>query len=143
MGEVLLEGGLAAHGDQEEFSERMHLSSVVPAERMLGEGECGQRVIIALEANWSRVADLAYDLDARTCFADAEAFAGEDFLVAEGVQFGEALAELELAAVDVKRAVGALLAFDRVGRQAVGVNAEEVAYKQAYHIVELLQTAIN
>jgi hypothetical protein len=41
VGEFLLEGGLSAHGDQQEFSERMHLSFVVPAERMLGEREFG------------------------------------------------------------------------------------------------------
>ena len=104
------------------------LSLVVPAEGMLGQRKFGQRVIIALQADGSRVADLADDLDARTRFADAEAFAGENLLVAEGVQLGEALAELELAAVDVERAVGALLAFDRIGRQAVGIDAEEVAH---------------
>ena len=104
------------------------LSFVVPAEGMLGQRKFGQRVIIALQADGSRVANLAYDLDAWTCFADTEALTREDLLVAEGVQFGEALAELELAAVDVERAVGALLAFDSVGRQAVGVDAEEVAH---------------
>ena len=95
---------------------------------MLGQREFGQRVIIAFQADGSRVADLADDLDARARFADAEAFSGKDLLVAEGVQFGEALAELELAAVDVECTVGALLAFDRVGREAVGVDAEEVAH---------------
>ena len=104
------------------------LSLVVPAERMLGKREFGERVIVALQADRRCVAYLAYDLDARTCLADTEAFAGKDLLVAEGVQLGEALAELELAAVDVEGAVGALLAFDRIGREAVGIDAEEVAH---------------
>ena len=104
------------------------LSSVVPAERMLGEREFGERVIIALQADRSGVADLADNLDARTCFADSEAFACQNPAVALGVQLGEALAELELAAVYAQRAISALLAFDCVRRQAVSVDAEEVAY---------------
>ena len=95
---------------------------------MLGQRKFGQRVIIALQADRSRVADLADYLDTRACFADTEALAREDLLVAEGMQFGEALAELEFAPIDVESTVGALLTFDRVGRQAVGVDAEEVAH---------------
>ena len=85
-------------------------------------------MIVALQADRRSVADLAYDLDARTCLADAEAFSRKDPAVALGVQLGETLAELELAAVDVEGTVGALLAFDSVGRKAVGVDAEEVAH---------------
>lgn len=85
-------------------------------------------MIVALQADRRSVADLAYDLDARASLADAEAFACKYLLVAEGVQLGETLAELELAAVDVEGAVGALLALNRVRRQAVGIDAEEVAH---------------
>ena len=51
------------------------LTLVVPAERMLGEREFGQRVIVALETYWCGVAYLADDLDAWSGLANAKSFA--------------------------------------------------------------------
>lgn len=99
------------------------LSVVCPAERMRREGECRQRMVVALESDGLGVTYLAHRFDAGARLADAESFAGENLLVAEGVELSKALAEFELLAVDAERAVGALFAFYGIGRQAVGVDA--------------------
>ena len=95
---------------------------------MRREGECRQRVVIALEPYGLGITYLADRLDARSRLADAESLSGENLLVAEGVELGKALAEFELLAVDAERTVGALLALNGVGREAVGVDAEEVTH---------------
>jgi hypothetical protein len=53
------------------------------------------------------IADSVYQLDGRARFRNAEAMAAQDFLVAAGVQIGEAAAELELLSFDLEGAVGA------------------------------------
>ena len=65
-------------------------------------------MIVSLQADRSRVADLADDLDARTRFSDTEAFAREDLLVAQRVELREALAEFKFVTVDAQAPVGAL-----------------------------------
>ena len=92
------------------------------------EGQTCQGMVVAGEADGGGTADVADNLNAGAGFADTETAAGEYLFVAAGVQFGEALAELEFVAVDVEGAVGLLLALDGVGRQAGCVDAEEVAY---------------
>ena len=56
-------------------------------------------MVVAFQADGRGVPDLADDLDAGTRLADAEAFAGEDFLVTERMELREALAEFEFLAV--------------------------------------------
>ena len=116
--------------NEQEVAEWMHGESAVvgPAEGMGGEGQLRQGVIVALEPDWLGVADLTDYFDAGACLADAEALARKYLLVAECVKLGETLAEFELLTVDAEGPVGALFAFNGIGRQAVGVDAEEVAY---------------
>ena len=101
---------------------------VLPAEGVWSKGELGQGVVVAHQAYGGGVADVADHLDAVARLADAETASGKDFLIAAGVEFGEALAEFELVAVDAEGAVGPLLALHGVGREAGRVDAQEVAH---------------
>ena len=103
------------------------LPAVVPAERMTGQRQPGQRVIIPLQADRRRIPDLGHDLDAGTGLADAEALAREDLPVALRMELREALAELEFIPVDGERPVRALLPLHGILRQAVRIDAQEVA----------------
>lgn len=95
---------------------------------MFGEGEFGKRVIVANQSDRFSMAYLADYLDARACFGDTEAVAGKDMLVTLGMQFGKPLAKLELLAIDRECAVGAFLALHGIGREAYGVDTEEITH---------------
>ncbi|MNQ82478.1 hypothetical protein D3C85_975290 [compost metagenome] len=59
------------------------------------------------------------------------ASARQNFLVAHGVQIGEALRKLELLTTDVDVAEGGLLAL-HVGRQVVSVDGQEPTHTRAF-----------
>ena len=99
----------------------------MPTQRQFRHG-----MIVAGETDRRRIADLVHDVDAAASLFDAEAATRQDLLVALGVQFREALAELEFLAIDHDGAVSALLPFHGIGRQGVGVNAEEITHTGAF-----------
>ncbi len=96
-----------------------------------------QRVVVAFETDGGGVADVADDLDALAGFADAETLAGEDILVAFGMELGEAFAELELFAVDADGAIGPI-GWERglvlAGWEALDVDAQEVAHPGPFEL---------
>ena len=59
------------------------------------------------------------------------------------MQLGEALAELELVAVDHDGAVSAFLALHCVGRQTVGIDAQEIAYPGLFQFKEACHTVVR
>ena len=69
------------------------------------------------------VADVVDGLDGIAWLADFEAFAMEDFLVADGVKVGEAVAELKLFAVDQDASIGLSAFFDYLFRKRIAVDA--------------------
>ena len=101
---------------------------------MSAQRELRHGMVVADEADGGGVADLVHDIDATARLFDAEAATGKDFLVALGMQLGEALAELKLLTVDHDGAVGALLPFHGIGRQGVAVDAEEVTHAGAFQL---------
>ena len=84
-------------------------------------------MVIPHQADGRGVTDLADNLDARARFADAETVARQNLPIALRMELSEALGELELATVDGQGPIGALLPFHRIRRQAVGVDAQEIA----------------
>src|SRR5262245_48272864 len=76
-----------------------------------------------------------HDLDRGAYLIKGEAAAGEDFLVAAGMQVAEAFGELDLLAIDRDRAIGGLavprlrdvLAVDRQEPTHLGASAFEIA----------------
>ena len=100
---------------------------IIPAEGMLGERKGGQGMVIPHQADRRRIPDIMDNLDAGQGLADAEPLSREDLLVALGVELRKTGAELELVPVDVQGTVGLLLSLDRVRREAVGIDAQEVA----------------
>lgn len=81
---------------------------------MWSEWQFGQWVVVALQTDGGRMANVGDYLDAVAGLADAEAASGEYLLVALGMQFGEALAEFEFVAVNHDGAVGAFFALHGV-----------------------------
>ena len=101
---------------------------------MLMQRQGRQRVILAMQPEGRGVADVVNHLDGGAGVLEAEAAAIEDVLVAEGMQLGEALAELESLVADGDGAVGAAaFGFDGLG-QGVGVDAEEPAHAGALEL---------
>ena len=103
------------------------LSLVIPSEGVCSQWHPCHRMIITLQADGGGIADVTYNLDAGTCLADTEALTSQDLLIALGVQLCEAHTELEFLAVDVQRTIGLLLALHGIGRQTLGIDAQEVA----------------
>lgn len=93
---------------------------------------CYEGVDFALFAcNDLRRADDVDGFDAVAGVGQAVASAGQDFLVAGGVQVGKAFAEFELFAADVDVAVGGFFAL-HFGGQVVGINRQEPAHAGAF-----------
>lgn len=95
---------------------------------MGGQRKAGQRMVVALQSDRSGVAYVTDNLDAVACFADAEAPTCQNLLIAAGVQLGEPLTEFELVAVNHDGSVGALFALYGIVGEAVGIDAEKIAY---------------
>ena len=110
----------------------------MPAQRQFRHG-----VVVADEADGLGIADLIDDVDAVAGFVDAEATTRQNLLVALGMQLGEALAELELLPVNFQGAVGALLPFHGIGRQGVGVDAEEITHAGTFQFQIACHTVVR
>jgi len=67
-----------------------------------------ERVVIAFGARDFRVADVGHGFDGGAVFFQAEAAAGEDLLVAAGVEVCETAGEFDLFPIDGDGAEGAL-----------------------------------
>ena len=78
----------------------------------------------------------------RTAVVDAEAAAGEHFLVDAGVQVGEPVAELDLVAVDRDRSERRLHARLRRKRQVGDVRRQEPAHPRALELEEAADAAL-
>ena len=100
-------------------------------------------MVVADKADGFGVADVVDDVDAASCLFYAEAMTGKDFLVALSMQLGEALTELKLLAIDGDGAEGTFLSFHGIGRQGVGVNAEEVTHTGALHLQITRHTVVR
>ena len=85
-------------------------------------------MVITYQANRFRISDVMNNLDAGQCFTDAEAVTSKDMLVTLCMQFCKAGAELKLITVDIQRTIRLFLTLYRIRRQALGVDAQEVAH---------------
>ena len=65
-----------------------------------------QRMIIAHQSDRLSIADVVDDVDGIFGFADSKTFAVENLLIAEGMEFGEAVAEFEFFAINKDGTVG-------------------------------------
>ena len=79
-------------------------------------------MVVTYQSDRFAVTDLCHGLDARTSFADTEAFTGKDLLVTLCMQLGETGTKLKLFAVDTQRAVSAFLTLHRIRRQTLRVD---------------------
>ena len=103
-----------------------------PAKRMPAQRKLRHGMVVADEADGLGVADFVDDVDAATRILQAEAVTRQDVLITLGMQLGEALAKLELLAVDHDGAIGALLPFHGIFGQGVGIDAEEITHTGAF-----------
>ena len=110
---------------------------------MSAEGKFCHGMVVAAQADGLGVAYFEYDLYAPSGLLDAKSASGENFLVALGVEFGEAFAKLKFLAVDGDGAEGAFLAFHSVGRQRVGIDAEEIAHTGAFQLKIASHTVVR
>src|SRR4051812_48837213 len=83
---------------------------------------------VSLEADGRGAADLRDGLDCRAAVGEAEAPARPDLLVAARVQLGEAVGELELAAVDGHGSEGSLATLANGRRDVVELDGQEPAH---------------
>ena len=99
-------------------------------------------MIVANQADGGGIANLAHNLYARASLADTETLASKNLPIALRMEFGKALGELEFTTIDGQGPIGALLPLDSILREAIGVNAQEIAYTRlleaeiASHAVE-------
>lgn len=116
---------------------------VVPAEGMGCQWQFCQRMIVAFQSDGGGVTDVADDLYAVACFADAESASSQYLLVALGVQFGEPLAEFKLIAVNHDCAVGLFLALHGIGGQTSGIDAQEVAHAGLFQFEKTCHSVVR
>ena len=64
---------------------------------MVRQRKLCKRMIVPYQAHWRGIADLAYDLDARTSLSNSEAITSENLSVALRVEFGKTLGEFKFA----------------------------------------------
>ena len=83
---------------------------------MSAQWELGHGMVVTREANRLCITNLVNDVDTTACVFQPEATTGTDFLVALGMQLCEALAKLELIAIDHDGTIGALLPFHGIRR---------------------------
>lgn len=112
------------------------LSFIIPVERVGTWRQFCKRMIVAFQTYGLGMTYVAYNLNAVTRLADAEAFAIQNFPVTHGVKFSEACAEFKLVSVDTDGSVSLLFSMHGVLRQTIGIDAEEVAHTRflKFHI---------
>ena len=89
-------------------------------------GEGGQRMVVTLQSDRLRIADVIDDLDAGAHLVEPESLALQNLAVTLGVKIREPVAEFERLAVDDDLAEGGFPIFQLFFRQGVSVDTQEI-----------------
>lgn len=93
-------------------------------------------MVVTRQADRFSVANVVNRVDGISRLADFETFSVENFLVADGVQFGKARAKLKLFPVNENGAIGLTSVFHHMFGEGIGGNTEKIPYIGVFQLKE-------